>query len=308
MSLLTGLDYLLEVIGLGESERELVHSVGITSSNHLRTFSSEKLESTLTDAGLSAGEVSFVIALKAWFVEWRSMTGKKEELEVAFSESVFDQFLDGYDPDTPSLRVGNDDFKSAAESSLRSVIQEVKSDTTNFKVDTRYLPRLPKGNKSVQEAFEDWREAFTTQMTLARVGNILDPDYEVPDPDLDEEEYQAFEMKDAFLKAAIVHATQETTAYSYLDLDNLSGRDNFLCLVRNYQGEEYLLDSANNAADCIEQLKFGNKTMMTADAFVAAYIKCIKQMKKNNTEFPTVLQKSHFLQKICHHAFKIGVI
>ena len=69
----------------------------------LRSAGRSVVKEQLTEIGTPAGVVSDVVALAAWYSQWRALPGEeKQPVQVALTEEEWENFLDNYDPETPA--------------------------------------------------------------------------------------------------------------------------------------------------------------------------------------------------------------
>lgn len=315
----------LEVIGIDEADVLQITTVAkITSFTRLRVMTASDVFEEVKEANLPKTVGSLMVAVRMLYSVWQKIPVKhREEWETFFNETMWDEFMCDYEPERKvgsylrnrddvsinidKLRDDDDDdkeskgfrFRDDDELTVGSKALSVSKSTSvssSWKVDSRDIPKLPK-NKSVQAGFSIWEQSFKVKMQLAKVGDIMEDEYDIST--LDDDELQVYKEKDAYLKSCLVTATMETTAYCEVTLSK-SGRDIWFDLLKSYHGEDYVKGEATAAAMELANMRYDKKSGMTGDKFVSEYKQCLTKMAEFNTPFPLPLIKADFLSKVTH--------
>ena len=296
MSITDDFKYVLEVIGMDEDHLDTMARGGFTRLSHLRTRDRNSLEEILIQIGIPIGVVGHVTALADWYRMWRTSSSEKKPIREALTEETWEDFLDHYDPATNTHSVSDGSSTSIQPSENNT--SESQKTNSRFKLELKSIPKLPRKD-SVQKHFTEWNTTFTATLALVQVSEILEEDFAIPDEATDPQGYKNYKSNDEILQHALIQATQGTTAYPYIDEDS-TGRDNYLRLIKVYEGDEYKRKRAIDAIGDLSKLEFNRRYNKSADTFVAEFLTYLKLLKKNGTPLHEDLHESVFLNKITH--------
>jgi hypothetical protein len=160
---------------------------------------------------------------------------------------------------------------------------------------------LPK-TKSIQDAYNDWKDSFLVQMTLANVFSVLEDSYVAPTASTDADERTLDERMQNIVKASIMTATMGTLAAAFLDNKD-DGRTIFFKLRSTYKSKDSQQEAAEAANKAFGLLSFGKTTKLTTEGFSLSFMRYVQQMQDNGSPLAPVLMKSTFLGKIQHPAY-----
>ena len=125
---------------------------------------------------------------------------------------------------------------------------------------------------------------------------ILEDGYSVPTTG---DDFVTYMKKDKLVKNALMIATKDTHAYCFVDATK-TGREIFRDIRKAYRRKEHKAEKAKEAFQDLHNMKFNTNSRLSANAFVAKFLSCMKEMAANGTPLWPDLQKSTFLGKITH--------
>ena len=279
----------MALIGLSDAEVTVVQKCGLKTFTNIKTSNKERLIDMLEKGGLSPAQIDTMVAFRTWYEAYRSSKDKGTSIEQVLTTDAWEAFVDNYDPD------------DTAAKTVASVTPPKTADTVKFKLETKGLPTMPK-NETIQEKYSIWEEQW-----LAHVGmgdcdltDILDDTYIVPTSG---DDLVVYVKKDKLIKNALMIATKDTHAYCFVDATK-TGREIFRDIRKAYRGKDHKAQKAQDASKELHLMMFDTKTRLSANAFVAKFLTCMKEMANNGTPLWPELQKSTFLAKITHPDFK----
>jgi hypothetical protein len=285
------IDDMLKIVGLDDSEVTIVKKSGIKTFTNMKTLSAERFEKTLEAGGLNAGLVADVMAFRQWYQGYRVSSVKDTPVEKVFTQDVWDEFLDSYDPEM-TVKV-----QQAAVPTPSSTTASDKK----FKLETKDLPTLPK-NETIQDKYNTWEEQFLAHIGMGDcdLTDILEDSYVVPT--LAGDDLLVYQKKDKLIKNAMMLATRDTHAYGFVDATK-TGREIFLSVRKAYRGKDHKAKKARDSSQELHAMNFDRNSALSPNAFVAKFLSCMKEMALNGTPLYTELQKSTFVAKITHPDF-----
>src|SRR5688500_14031132 len=82
----------MKIVGLQGPDIDLVKKAGIKQFTDFVTVPSDELKAALAAEGMTAGDVSDVLAFQRWYHEWRA-SKPKQGIVLEFTEEVWEDYL-----------------------------------------------------------------------------------------------------------------------------------------------------------------------------------------------------------------------
>ena len=268
-------------------------------------------EKVLQNSNIPPIYIAEIMGMRAWYLEW-VQNGREgsENFDEVFTIEKYEDFnvlrqLALEEKAEDRAAAGRDDESKFSLSSERK-----KSDTYSLKIESKDVPKLPKGQVTLKgKVFDDWCIAFKVKMEHAGIGDLLEANFNPPDELEEDDVVEEFERKEKYLKSHLTNATLGTNAYDFIDNKRQSGLEMWKELLTIFQGDDHEADDAVTAAALLEGMSFTKHTRMAPEAFLSkfcGYLKRMETVDEKGTVIPAMnkaLIPNIFRSKIKHPAF-----
>ena len=284
--------HVLKTLGWDDASSKAL-ATQIASLSQLRITKEDDLRTTIGALNLSLGQYAELSLFRHWYKKWKK-DPNKTTIDLDFTEDVWDDFVDDYNESSGSIAT------PLTTSSGATVASSSASINTNFKIEAKEFPKLPKNTNLKGQVYNDWHDVFTVKLKQAGVGALLDEKFTLPaklDPN-----YKELKIKDDYLNNMIISAALSSNAYAYIDPDD-NGYANYRELNSVFKGDDHIKNTATRAVDIFSKLEFGKSSTHSPEAFLSKFMECLKQMKDDNAEIHEKLLPGLFRAKVSHSSF-----
>eukprot|EP00957_Ditylum_brightwellii_P093577 7125728-Ditylum_brightwellii.AAC.1 len=169
---------------------------------------------------MSAGVIDKIMCLKDWYIQWRKTNEVKTGVKASevFTLEMWEEFIQERakrQENAPIIVKHEQGVAAPAAPAAHTTSTASRGLNMSYQVETKEIPKLPVNKLLKGKIFDDWHSSFFIKMCQAKLQDLLEDRYVIPDPS--DSDYDDYKTKDDFLRYHLLTATLESNASLFIN-------------------------------------------------------------------------------------------